>query len=106
MTRIFLALDETQFKDLEQPAHEAKSWPPFPWPRTLFLACDPTLIDVIAQAWGDDDDEDKPTPKPKKSAEELARAVVDFEREMARASLDLCVAFYSIPWIYDGSKLY
>jgi hypothetical protein len=49
---------------------------------------------ILHTAWGDDDDEDK--PEPRKSADELAHAVVHFEREMARASLDLYVAFIDI----------
>lgn len=54
----------------------------------LGMAC---RIDIyIRSAWGDDDDKDDPGHH-KKTPKELADAVVQFERGIAHASLDLCV---------------
>ena len=44
----------------------------------------------IRSAWGDDDDKNDPEHH-RKTAKELADAVVHFEHDIARASLDLCV---------------
>lgn len=50
------------------------SWPPFPWP-----------------GGGDDDDNDDGPKHGPRNATELAEEVVEFERKLARASLDLLV---------------
>ena len=91
LARIFLALGEPDSEGSQNLAPEAGLWPPFPWPRTLLRDGSPIFVDIIMTAWGDDDNEE-PNPAPKKSAKELASAVVHFEREIAHASLDLCVS--------------
>ncbi|KAF8580903.1 zincin [Ramaria rubella] len=73
ITRIFSALEQEQSDYAEPTSNRPNLWPPVPWP-----------------PWGDDDDdEDSPQPQPRKTPRELAVAVVTFEREIARASLDL-----------------
>ena len=49
-------------------------WPPWPWP-----------------PWGDDDDGDKDTPKENRTerAHRLAKAIIELEKQIANASLDL-----------------
>ncbi|EJF65996.1 metalloprotease [Dichomitus squalens LYAD-421 SS1] len=53
-------------------------WPPWPWP-----------------PWGDDDDGDKDSPKENRTerAHRLAKAVIEFEKRIANASLDLDVLY-------------
>lgn len=87
-------MGEADSENSKQSLNEAGFWPPFPWPRELLPDCGLTFTYISPPAWGDDDDEDK--PEPKKSARQLAQAVVHFEREMARASLDLCVTCLDI----------
>ena len=52
-----------------------KVWPPWPWP-----------------PWGDDDDGDKPED-PKDRAHRLAKGIIKFEKEIAKASLDLDILY-------------
>lgn len=86
LERLLLALDDEEDKVVEVKAevegtsgltaHEERLrvWPPWPWP-----------------PWGDDDD-DKPENRTER-AHKLAKAVIEFEKKIADASLDLDVLF-------------
>ena len=88
LERLLLTLDDEEDKlqsadvKLEQNpglvVHEERLrvWPPWPWP-----------------PWGDDDDgEDKPENRTTR-AKKLSKAVIEFEKKIANASLDLDVLF-------------
>ncbi|KAF8522224.1 Metalloprotease [Hysterangium stoloniferum] len=85
LTRIFTVLNDETVTTAGRPPKGGRRrwppsggrrrWPPYPWP-----------------PWGghdDDHDDDDKKPEPKKSPKELADAVVQFERQIANASLDL-----------------
>ncbi|KAI0363474.1 Metalloprotease [Pilatotrama ljubarskyi] len=83
LERLLLTLDEEDDKLLpESPSklvvHEERLrvWPPWPWP-----------------PWGDDDDsKDEPVNRTER-AYKLAKGIIDFEKKVANASLDLDVLF-------------
>jgi endothelin-converting enzyme len=69
--------DESQWPEGEDGEDgESNSWPPWPWP-----------------PWGDDDDGKGKGGKKRRDvrAREAAKAVVEFEKRVADASLDLFV---------------
>ena len=84
MERLILTLgemDEKLASALGHPSglvvHEERLrvWPPWPWP-----------------PWGDDDDGKDEPEDSKKRAHRLAKSIVEFEKQIAKASLDLYAA--------------
>ncbi|KAI0720938.1 metalloprotease [Cerioporus squamosus] len=87
LERLLLTLDNeddklysTDVKPEQNPGlvvHEERLrvWPPWPWP-----------------PWGDDDDGDKPENRSQR-AKKLSKAIIEFEKKIANASLDLDVLY-------------
>ncbi|PPR08078.1 hypothetical protein CVT24_010539 [Panaeolus cyanescens] len=66
---------------------DANVWPPWPWP-----------------PWGGDDDDDKPLNRTQR-IHKLAKHVVEFERRLARASLDLDILYQDPIATYNPVQL-